>query len=96
MGEAMTEKNKIHSGTLTQNPSQREMIHSMFAREAAAQGIVLLKNEDILPLERSKAIALFGAGAGKTVKGGIGRRCQQPGNSFHIPGSCGRRCACYK
>ncbi len=72
MGEAMTEKNKIHSGTLTQNPSQREMIHSMFAREAAAQGIVLLKNEDILPLERSKAIALFGAGAGKTVKGGIG------------------------
>lgn len=72
----------MHSGTLTQNPSQREMIHSMFARKAAAQGIVLLKNEGILPLERSKAVALFGAGAGKTVKGGIGSEMSTIGKRF--------------
>ena len=68
----MAEKNRAHSGTLIQRPSQREMIHSKLARDAAAQGIVLLKNEDILPLEQSAAIALFGGGAVKTVKGGTG------------------------
>ncbi len=68
----MAGKNRVHSGTMTQRPSQREIIHSMLAREAAAQGIVLLKNEGILPFDKSVSIALFGGGAAKTVKGGIG------------------------
>lgn len=68
----MAGKNNIHSGTIIQSPSQRELIHRLFAREAASQGIVLLKNEGILPLDQTAVIALFGAGAKKTVKGGIG------------------------
>ena len=30
------------------------------------------KNEDLLPLDGSKPVALFGGGADKTVKGGTG------------------------
>ena len=42
------------------------------AYEAACEGIVLLKNEDsALPIKPGK-LALFGAGASKTVKGGTG------------------------
>lgn len=64
--------NWIHSGTLQHQPSQRELRHRQLAREAAAEGIVLLKNENLLPITASKAVALFGNGAIKTVKGGIG------------------------
>lgn len=40
---------------------------------AAAEGIVLLKNENnILPIDTGEKIALYGAGAGKTIKGGTG------------------------
>ena len=43
------------------------------ARRAAAEGIVLLKNEDhILPLKAGSKVALYGAGAGRTIKGGTG------------------------
>ena len=62
----------VHSGTLDNKPSKREVMHSRFARKAAAEGIVLLKNEGILPLGSSWPIALLGNGARKTVKGGIG------------------------
>lgn len=62
----------VHSGTLDNKPSKREVLHSRFARKAAAEGIVLLKNEGILPLGSSWPIALLGNGARKTVKGGIG------------------------
>ena len=41
------------------------------ARQAAAEGIVLLENNGVLPL-REKEIALYGAGARMTVKGGRG------------------------
>ena len=61
-----------HSGTLEKNPSQRELRHARLARELAAEGMVLLQNEGILPLSASAPIALFGGGAVKTVKGGTG------------------------
>ena len=61
-----------HSGTLEKNPSERELRHGRLARELAAEGMVLLKNEGMLPLQASKAVALFGSGAVKTVKGGTG------------------------
>ena len=40
--------------------------------EKLAEGIVLMKNEGILPLQKGSKIALFGAGAGRTIKGGTG------------------------
>lgn len=57
-----------HSGIL----SKRELIHARLARKAAAAGMVLLKNEGLLPLSFPASIALFGGGAVRTVKGGIG------------------------
>ena len=65
-------KNWTHSGSLNQEPSAREEKHRALARRAAAEGIVLLKNEGVLPLKTSAPVALFGSGAEKTVKGGIG------------------------
>lgn len=63
---------QVHSGTLEYQPSERELAHSQLAREMAAEGMVLLKNEGLLPLKASMPIALLGCGAEKTVKGGIG------------------------
>ncbi len=68
----MTAEKQTHSGTLVQAPSQREIRHSQLAREMATEGVVLLKNEGLLPFQKSAQIALLGAGASKTVKGGIG------------------------
>ena len=68
----MAVKRWIHSGTLNEEISEREIAHRKLAKEAASEGIVLLINEGILPLKNSTPIALFGAGAEKTVKGGIG------------------------
>ena len=62
----------IHSGTLEQKPSERELAHAKLARSAAEEGIVLMKNDGVLPLDTSATIALFGSGACKTVKGGTG------------------------
>ncbi len=61
-----------HSGSMDQSLSEFEIRHRILAREAAAEGIVLLKNEGVLPLSTASAIALLGSGAEKTVKGGIG------------------------
>ena len=61
-----------HSGTLNLQRSKRELMHAILARRAAAEGMVLLKNEGILPLKRPISIALLGGGAVQTVKGGIG------------------------
>ena len=61
-----------YSGSLQAAPSPREKRHAALARKAAAAGIVLLRNDGVLPLAPDKPVALFGAGAGYTVKGGIG------------------------
>lgn len=63
---------RFHSGTKNPNPSDRELAHGRLAREMAAEGFVLLKNEGMLPLKDDVPVALFGSGAAKTVKGGIG------------------------
>lgn len=68
----MTKMNWIYSGTRDERPSERELLHGRLARNMATEGIVLLKNENILPLDESVSIALFGSGAAETVKGGIG------------------------
>lgn len=61
-----------YSGSRQSAPSPREKRHAALARKAAAAGIVLLRNDGVLPLAPDKPVALFGAGAGYTVKGGIG------------------------
>ena len=61
-----------YSGSLQAAPSPREKRHAALARKAAAAGIVLLRNDGVLPLAPDAPAALFGAGAGHTVKGGIG------------------------
>lgn len=60
-----------HSGTTNPAVSDREKAHSTLARQIAAEGMVLLKNDGLLPL-RKVPMALLGSGAVKTVKGGIG------------------------
>ncbi len=59
-------------GTREAAVSSRERENRAIAREAAAEGIVLMKNEGALPLPSGSTIALFGSGAGQTVKGGTG------------------------
>ena len=51
--------------------SKRELEHRKLAREAAAEGIVLLENDGTLPIAVC-SLALFGAGAATTIKGGTG------------------------
>ncbi len=47
--------------------------HKSLAAEIAAEGMVLLKNNGCLPLDKeTKSIALYGIGARQTVKGGTG------------------------
>ncbi|MBE5951541.1 MAG: hypothetical protein E7260_08100 [Lachnospiraceae bacterium] len=64
------EKFRVY-GVSTKDESQRERAHRALARRAAADGMVLLKNNGVLPL-KNKTIALYGVGARMTVKGGSG------------------------
>ena len=51
--------------------SEREKCNADLALKAAREGIVLLENNGVLPIKKGK-IALFGAGARHTAKGGTG------------------------
>ena len=60
-------------GTSSQEVSAYEQPHRELSRRAAAEGIVLLKNDGrVLPLKAGSNVALFGAGASHMVKGGTG------------------------
>ena len=53
--------------------SEREISGAAISREAATQGMVLLKNiNGVLPLKGRGKIALFGNGAARTIRGGTG------------------------
>ena len=60
------------TGALTPEPSARELENAALSREAAAQSFVLLKNDGLLPLKAGAAVALYGYGASRTIKGGTG------------------------
>lgn len=69
----MRMKQRTYSGTTSSEVSNRELKNRAVAKKAAEEGIVLLKNEGrLLPLEKGKRLALFGSGAGRTIKGGTG------------------------
>ena len=66
-------KERTFSGTRNPEETTREVKNRDTARRAAAEGMVLLKNEGhVLPVDPGKKIALYGSGASKTVKGGTG------------------------
>jgi len=66
-------KKRAFSGTQGEGRSKREEDHAAVARKAASSGIVLLKNQgNILPLGQGEKIAIYGVGASRTIKGGIG------------------------
>lgn len=64
------DKYKLY-GARTPEESEREREHRILARKTAAEGMVLLKNEGVLPF-KNKKLALYGAGARMTVRGGTG------------------------
>ncbi len=49
-----------------------EIAAQAVARRAAAEGMVLLENDGVLPLSEGEKIVLYGGGASYTVKGGTG------------------------
>lgn len=61
----------IHKAALTDAVTPLEESGRRLAYKAATEGIVLLENDGCLPL-KNKKIALYGAGAKKTIKGGTG------------------------
>ena len=59
--------------TTTPDISKREQENLARSRRIAAEGMVLLENNGILPMElKGRRIALFGNGARHTVQGGTG------------------------
>ncbi len=62
----------VHTGTRSPEMSQREVDHRAIARRAAAEGIVLLKNDGVLPLREGACVGLYGAGARHMILGGTG------------------------
>lgn len=62
---------RYYYGTLGDEIPQLEKANRNLARRAAAESFVLLKNNQALPL-KNKKVALYGIGARKTVKGGLG------------------------
>lgn len=66
-------KKNEYVGTRSTEPAEYEKKNAKIAREIATEGMVLLKNDgDMLPIKNGSKIALFGAGASRTVKGGTG------------------------
>ncbi len=61
----------IVKGPTSSEPTAIELENRKLARVAAREGFVLLENNGVLPL-KDRGIALYGAGARMTVKGGRG------------------------
>ncbi len=65
-------RKRDYPGTLSTKESVRELENRRITRKAAAEGIVLLENDGVLPLKSGEKVALYGFGARYTVKGGTG------------------------
>ena len=60
------------SGVNFIEPRPYEYAHREIARQAAAEGMVLLKNEGLFPIPEGTRIALYGVGSVFPIKGGSG------------------------
>ena len=75
---------RTYTGSKNSSISKRELRGRALSREAAAEGIVLLQNEGVLPIRKRSPVALYGAGALFLSKGGTGsgdvndRECVNP------------------
>ncbi len=58
--------------------------HAKIAYEAAIEGVVLLKNNDVLPIPEGSRVAVFGKGSYLTVKGGLGSGDTHPRYTISI------------
>ncbi len=65
-------RKRTYSGVKTLEISDREKKNRDLSRRAAAEGVVLLKNNGVLPLSLSAKIAVFGNGIARIIKGGTG------------------------
>lgn len=57
----MAELKQAHSGTLKERPSERELLHGRLARELAAEGMALLKNEGFFLFQRQRLLRCLAA-----------------------------------
>ena len=60
------------SGTTKKEIREYERKHKQVAVKAAEESMVLLKNEEILPIKKGLRVELYGSGARQTRKGGTG------------------------
>ncbi len=67
-----TPKPRHFTGTTDPAESPRELKNRALARRAAAEGMVLLENDGVLPLAKGTPVALYGTGARHTIIGGTG------------------------
>ena len=59
-------------GQADEAPGARELAHRALVRRAAAESIVLLENNGVLPLAPGTPVALYGGYARRLIKGGTG------------------------
>lgn len=83
---------RTYTGSTSSMVSERELRGRALSREAAAEGIVLLQNNGVLPLQDTKPVALYGAGSLFLSKGGTGsgdvndRQCISPSEGLRAAG----------
>lgn len=68
----MQRRERTYSGVKTAEIITREIQNRKISRKAATEGMVLLKNEHVLPLEKEQKVAIYGKGTARLIKGGTG------------------------
>ncbi len=68
----MKRRIRTYSGLLTSSVQLREINNRAIARAAAAEGIVLLENDGLLPIRAWQKAAVYGSGVAHIIKGGTG------------------------
>ena len=63
---------RFYPGRPDETVTEREKASRTVARRAAAEGMVLLENNGVLPFAPGARLALYGVGARHTIKGGTG------------------------
>ena len=58
--------------------------HAAITRQSSTEGMVLLKNDDVLPIRDLKTVALFGVNSYDFMSGGLGSGCVNVGYSVDM------------